>query len=70
MKKRRVLKKWVVYLLIMLTTLEFCVLTGEFESLGLQCIFTLILGFCAYMNAKIIKKWGNIRIGDDEDVLL
>lgn len=61
MKKRRVLKKWVVYLLTILTTLEFCVLTGEFASLLVQGIFVLICGFGAYINVKIIKKWGFVE---------
>lgn len=61
MKKRRVLRKWVVYLLIMLTTIEFCILTGEFASLLVQGIFILICGFGVYMNVKIIKKWGFVE---------
>lgn len=61
MKKKRVLKKWVSELLIGVTMLIICVLMGEFESFDLQCIFTLIGGFIAYMNVKIIKKWGNLE---------
>lgn len=58
MKKRRVLRKWVVYLLVILTTIEFTLLTGEFASLLAHGIFILICGFCGCMNVKIIKKWG------------
>lgn len=58
MKKRRALRKWVVYLLVILTTIEFTLLTGEFASLLVQGIFILICGFGAYINVKIIKKWG------------
>lgn len=58
MKKRRVLKKWVCDLLIINTAFIVCVLTGEFASLGLQGIFTLVGGFIACVNVKIIKKWG------------
>lgn len=61
MKKKRVLRKWVSELLIGATMLIICILTGEFESFGLQCIFTLVGGFIAYMNVKIIKKWGNLE---------
>lgn len=61
MKKRRVLRKWVVYLLTILTTIEFCILTGEFASLFVQGIFILICGFGAYINVKIIKKWGFVE---------
>ena len=38
-----------------------CVLTGEFASLLLQGIFTLVGGLIAYMNVKIVKKWGNLE---------
>lgn len=58
MKKKRVLKRWVCDLLVINTAFIICVLMGEFESLMSQGIFTLVLGFCACMNVKIIKKWG------------
>lgn len=61
MKKKRVLKKWVSELLIGVTMLIICILMGEFESFNLQCIFTLVGGFIAYMNIKIVKKWGNLE---------
>ena len=61
MKKRRVLRKWVSELLIGATMLIFCILTGECASFGLQCRFTLVGGFIAYINVKIIKKWGNLE---------
>ena len=61
MKKKRVLRKWVSELLIGVTMLIICVLTGEFASLLLQGIFTLVGGLIAYMNVKIVKKWGNLE---------
>lgn len=61
MKKRIVLKKWVSELLIGATMLIICILMGEFKSFSSQCIFTLVGGFIAYMNIKIIKKWGNLE---------
>ena len=61
MKKKRVLRKWVSELLIGVTMLIICILTGEFASFGLQCIFTLVGGLITYMNVKIIKKWGNLE---------
>lgn len=61
MEKRRVLRKWVVDLLITITCLIICILTAEFESLMLQGIFTLVGGFCVCMNVKIIKKWGFVE---------
>jgi hypothetical protein len=69
MKKKRVLRKWVSELLIGVTMLIICVLTGEFASLTTQGIFILFGGLIVYMNAKIIKKWGNLKVGDDDVVL-
>lgn len=61
MKKKVVLKKWVCDLLVANTAFIICILTGEFASLGLQGIFTLVGGFIIYINVKIIKKWGNLE---------
>lgn len=58
MKKKRVLKRWVCDLIIINTAFIICVLTGEFASLGLQGIFTLLGLIIVHINVKIIKKWG------------
>lgn len=59
--KKRVLKKWVIYLLIGVNAIILFTLGAEFNSLSLQLIISLIGLVIFGINYKIIKKYGNLE---------
>ncbi len=59
--KKRVLKKWVLNTLIIITALAMIITTGEFDSLKIQLITSIICVTILIINSLIIAKYGNIR---------
>lgn len=59
--KTRKLKGWVTKLLVVVSFLIICVLSGEFSDFGLQVVLSIVGIAIVAINAKIIAKYGTLE---------
>ena len=56
--KKRVIKKWVYYTIIIINTLNVVLCSGEWSSFILQLLFMLYTGLVFFASWKIIDRFG------------
>ena len=56
--KKRVIKKWVYYVIILINTLNVILLSGEWSSFKMQLLYMLFSGLVFFASYKIIDKFG------------
>lgn len=56
--KKRVVKKWVYYTIIVVNTINIILCSGEWASFKMQLLYTLFSGLVLFASYKIIKRFG------------
>ena len=59
--KTRKLKNWVVYTLVTINFILFILAVGEYESLLLQGVMTMLTIIYTILDYKIITKYGKVE---------
>lgn len=54
MKKKRVIKKWVAYALVILNALNIALISGEWASLKMQILYSLFGAWFMFKSLKLI----------------
>lgn len=56
--KKRVIKKWVYYTIILINFVNIILCSGEWASFKMQVVFTIFSGLVMFTSYKIIEKFG------------
>ena len=56
--KKRVIKKWVYYTIILINFINIVLCSGEWASFKMQLLFMLYSGLILFASYKIIEKFG------------
>jgi len=56
--RKRVIKKWVYYTIIVVNTINVVLCSGEWASFKMQLLFMLYSGLVFFASYKIIDKFG------------